>query len=97
MEIYVLHSCKDAQLLGSSVATDTTYKAFFVSQYHLTVSPRGSAPVAALLTRRRQEVLGPGAPGAPGVRASRWDGDGVPDLDNGDWDLSICRESNQEM
>lgn len=37
-------------------------------------------------------MLGPGAPGAPGVRASRWDGDGVPDLDNGDWDLSICRE-----
>lgn len=49
-------------------------------------SPRGSAPDAALLTRRRQEVLGPGA---PGVRASRWDGDGVPDLDSGDWDLSI--------
>ena len=37
-------------------------------------------------------MLGPGAPGAPGVRASRWDGEGVPDLDNGDWDLSICRE-----
>lgn len=31
-------------------------------------------------------------PGAPGVRASRWDGDGVPDLDSGDWDLSICSE-----
>lgn len=37
-------------------------------------------------------MLGPGAPGAPGVRASRWDGEGVPDLDSGDWDLSICRE-----
>lgn len=49
-------------------------------------SPRGSALDAALLTRRRQEVLGP-AP--PGVRASRWDGDGVLDLDSGDWDLSI--------
>lgn len=49
-------------------------------------SPRGSALDAALLTRRRQEVLGPAA---PGVRASRWDGDGVPDLDSGDWDLSI--------
>lgn len=59
------------------------------------VSPRGSALVAALLTRRRQEVLGPGAPGVPGVRASRWDGDGVPDLDNGDWDLSICRDVKQ--
>lgn len=52
-------------------------------------SPRGSALDAALLTRRRQEVLGPGA---PGVRASRWDGDGVLDLDSGDWDLSICSE-----
>lgn len=49
-------------------------------------SPRGSALDAALLTRRRQEVLGPAA---PGVRASRWDGDGVLDLDSGDWDLSI--------
>lgn len=59
------------------------------------VLPSGSALDAALLTRRRQEVLGPGAPGAPGVRASRWDGDGVPDLDRGDWDLSICREVRQ--
>lgn len=58
------------------------------------VSPRGSAAEAALLTSRRQEVLGPGAPGAPGVRASRWDGDGVPDLDNGDWDLSIYRQKH---
>lgn len=49
-------------------------------------SPRGSALDAALLTRRRQEVLGPAA---PGVRASRWEGDGVLDLDSGDWDLSI--------
>ncbi|TNN59635.1 hypothetical protein EYF80_030121 [Liparis tanakae] len=44
--------------------------------------------------RRRQEVLGPGAPEDPGVWASRWDGDGVPDLDSGDWDLSICREKD---
>ena len=55
------------------------------------LSPRGSAEEAALLTRRRQEVLGPGGPEGPGVRASRWEGEGLPDLDDGEWDLSICK------
>lgn len=90
---FVLDIC----LSSCTLLSASTFSHFlFVIEWF---SPSGSALVAALLTRRRQEVLGPGAPGAPvdpGVRASRWDGDGVPDLDNGDWDLSICRHIKQQ-
>lgn len=51
--------------------------------------PIGSAEDTGLVTSRRQEVLG------PGVRASRWEGELLPDLEDGDWHFSDCRKAKK--
>lgn len=51
---------------------------------------KGSAEEAGLLTKRKQEVLGPGG---PGVRESWREGEELPDLEEGDWDFSVCTVS----
>ncbi len=56
------------------------------------ILPRGSAKEAGLLTRRKQEVLGPGG---PGVRGSWWEGEELPDLEEGDWDFSVCQQNQK--